>query len=620
MQKTILAVALASAFSMGAACAPDTNVTILQGQGTDPLLEGKYQLGGDYTLDGKTESIAYKVNIDLNGHNLTITTDGSVENGAGTQSGNYAFQNLTIHGKGNLALTVTGQDQMAFGVDSGSSLKADNIALTSKDGFCIWSEDNGTKLDIATNDPTKGVIDISARNDAAIYVYGTGTEINITDFAVLNVTTTSDRNHGNAINQNGGTLNIQGGKVYLSSDKRTAFVSQVANSAHTSKTTFNVSELHVDANINLPDDESGIERKTGAFTMSAGNVTVNADVFTVKVTESETNKKKDISALNIFDGQAESSDSDPVLTVNTKKTAITGDVVAKAGTSTIKSKTLQVTGDVTVKQEASMPLTFSGKDSFLTGQASIEKSTARDGDNTLAFKENAVWTVKGESSVDALVVENATVDISATDKDVTAASLTGKNGTIVMDAAGKNTLTATTNTVKELKAVASKTADDVTAEEAAKMLDRITAEGATTLSLNRILSNDIRKRMGDVRSAEGTTGAWARWDGGRLSGGAVENDFNTIQVGVDTLVPNQNFRVGFAGSYTNGDADFTRGSAELDAWSLSAYGLWYGDNGLFADVIARVAKAETDITADGAAKKGTLENYAYSLSAKQPRH
>lgn len=42
MQKTILAVALASAFSMGAACAADTNVTILQGQGTQPLLNGQY--------------------------------------------------------------------------------------------------------------------------------------------------------------------------------------------------------------------------------------------------------------------------------------------------------------------------------------------------------------------------------------------------------------------------------------------------------------------------------------------------------------------------------------------------------------------------------------------------
>ena len=332
-------------------------------------------------------------------------------------------------------------------------------------------------------------------------------------------------------------------------------MSQAANAEHPSKTTFNVSELHVDANINLPEDESGIERKTGAFTVSAGDVTVNADVFTVKVTESETNKKKDISALNIYDGQSASSDSDPVLTVNTKKTAITGDVVAKAGTSTIKSETLQVTGDLTIQKKASMPITFSGKDSFLTGQANIEKSTADKGNNTLTFKENAVWTVKGESSVDALVVETATVDISATDKNVTVASLTGKNGTIVMDAAGENRLTATTNTVKELKAVASKTADYVTTEEAAKMLDRINAKGATitgevkegdyngsiivdqqgntvtktntlmqdvltlngatTLSLNRILSNDIRKRMGDVRSAEGTTGAWARWDASR---------------------------------------------------------------------------------------------------------
>lgn len=68
MQKTILAVALASAFSMGTACSADTNVKTLQGQGIDPLLEGKYQLGGDYTLDGMTESIAYKANIDLNGH------------------------------------------------------------------------------------------------------------------------------------------------------------------------------------------------------------------------------------------------------------------------------------------------------------------------------------------------------------------------------------------------------------------------------------------------------------------------------------------------------------------------------------------------------------------------
>ena len=639
MQKTILAVALASAFSMGAACAADTNVTILQGQGTQPLLNGQYQLGGDYTING-TESVIVKMaNIDLNGHNLTIDTNYT----SATPDYQSAFQNVTMQGKGNLTLKHSGNN-VVFSTGT-SSLKADNVTLSSAQNYCLWLEST-SKMKIATNEAA-GVINISSKDQTAIYMTGSQTSLDITDFAELHISTTSEVDNGSAINNNGGTLNIKGGKVFLSADKRTAFNSMTPdkNSFPTSKTTFEVDELHVSANIDQ--GEGAGDRKVAAFAVGAGTVDVKANVFTIDVTESESNKA-DVIGLDVYAAEADAAA--PIFNVETKKTAITGDVVAKAGTSTIKSETLQVTGDVTVKQEASMPLTFSGKDSFLTGQANIEKSTARDGDNTLAFKENAVWTVKGESSVDALVVENATVDISATDKDVTAASLTGKNGTIVLDAAGKNTLTATTNTVKELKAVASKTADYVTTEEAAKMLDRINAKGATitgevkegdyngsiivdqqgntvtktntlmqdvltlngatTLSLNRILSNDIRKRMGDVRSAEGTTGAWARWDGGRLSGGAVENDFNTIQVGVDTLVPNQNFRVGFAGSYTNGDADFTRGSAEMDAWSLSAYGLWYGDNGMFADVIARVAKAETDVTADGAAKKGTLENYA----------
>ena len=534
MQKTILAVALASAFSMGAACAADTNVTILQGQGAQPLLNGQYQLGGDYTING-TESVIVKMaNIDLNGHNLTIDTNYT----SATPDYQSAFQNVTMQGKGNLTLKHSGNN-VVFSTGT-SSLKADNVTLSSAQNYCLWLEST-SKMKIATNEAA-GVINISSKDQTAIYMTGSQTSLDITDFAELHISTTSEVDNGSAINNNGGTLNIKGGKVFLSANKRTAFNSMTPdkNSFPTSKTTFEVDELHVSANIDQ--GEGAGDRKVAAFAVGAGTVDVKANVFTIDVTESESNKA-DVIGLDVYAAEADAAA--PIFNVETKKTAITGDVVAKAGTSTIKSETLQVTGDVTVKQEASMPLTFSGKDSFLTGQANIEKSTARDGDNTLAFKENAVWTVKGESSVDALVVENATVDISATDKNVTVASLTGKNGTIVMDAAGENRLTATTNTVKELKAVASKTADYVTTEEAAKMLDRINAKGATitgevkegdyngsiivdqqgntvtktntlmqdvltlngatTLSLNRILSNDIRKRMGDVRSAEGTT-------------------------------------------------------------------------------------------------------------------
>ena len=53
----------------------------------------------------------------------------------------------------------------------------------------------------------------------------------------------------------------------------------------------------------------------------------------------------------------------------------------------------------------------------------------------------------------------------------------------------------------------------------------------------------------------------------------------------------------------------------MDAFSVAAYGTWLADNGMFADVIARVAKADADMTVDGV-YKGKLENMAYSLSGE----
>lgn len=148
------------------------------------------------------------------------------------------------------------------------------------------------------------------------------------------------------------------------------------------------------------------------------------------------------------------------------------------------------------------------------------------------------------------------------------------------------------------------------------MRDSLDLTSASVLSINRILMNDVRKRLGDLRSAEGTDGVWARYDGGKLSGDhGLENDFHTIQFGYDTALGAGYPRIGFAGSYTMGDAEYTRGDADMDAYSLAAYSTWMADNGMFADVIARVAKVDTDMTVDGT-KKGSLDNFAASLSGE----
>ena len=139
---------------------------------------------------------------------------------------------------------------------------------------------------------------------------------------------------------------------------------------------------------------------------------------------------------------------------------------------------------------------------------------------------------------------------------------------------------------------------------------------AAPLAINRILMNDVRKRLGDIRSAEGKSGAWVRYDGGRLSGSnGLENDFHTIQVGVDTQPTNDPVRFGVAFSYTNSDTDYARGSADMDAYTLAGYGLWLGENGQFVDVIARMASTKTDMTVDGE-KAGKMDNIALSLSGE----
>lgn len=139
---------------------------------------------------------------------------------------------------------------------------------------------------------------------------------------------------------------------------------------------------------------------------------------------------------------------------------------------------------------------------------------------------------------------------------------------------------------------------------------------AAPLAINRILMNDVRKRLGDVRSTPYASGAWVRYDGGRLSGNhGLENDFNTVQLGFDTTIGSSGTRLGAAFSYTDGDADYSRGSAEMNAYALSGYALWSADNGLFVDTVARIGKVDTDLVVD-AGKKGSVDNVAASLSVE----
>lgn len=147
-----------------------------------------------------------------------------------------------------------------------------------------------------------------------------------------------------------------------------------------------------------------------------------------------------------------------------------------------------------------------------------------------------------------------------------------------------------------------------------KSLDVTNLVGMLPRFTTRIEMNDLRKRMGDLRTTNGTYGAWARYDGGKLNGQGLSNDFNKIQVGLDTTALSNDVYLGLAFSYTQGDVDGTASTADTDTYSLAGYGVWLGENGQFIDVIARVAKIKTDFTTS--AYNADLDQKALSLSSE----
>lgn len=104
---------------------------------------------------------------------------------------------------------------------------------------------------------------------------------------------------------------------------------------------------------------------------------------------------------------------------------------------------------------------------------------------------------------------------------------------------------------------------------------------------------NLSDRMGTLRTMPQAAGAWARYNNGRLDGHGLEYDYNTIEVGFDAPVSN-NFLVGVSFDYTIGDTDLNAGSADNDIYTLGLYGTYYGDNGGFVDLMAKIGRIDNE--------------------------
>lgn len=156
-------------------------------------------------------------------------------------------------------------------------------------------------------------------------------------------------------------------------------------------------------------------------------------------------------------------------------------------------------------------------------------------------------------------------------------------------------------------------------QEVNQKLDGYSSIAALSAVQWRHENDTLLKRMGELRDADGTVGAWARIYGSEQEYGAqsVNAKNTTVQVGADYDV-GAGWKVGGAFSYTDGSSTFDMGESDSDMYGVSVYGTWLADNGQFVDLIAKYSRLSNEFTSG--TMKGDFDNNAFSVAAEYGWH
>ncbi len=143
----------------------------------------------------------------------------------------------------------------------------------------------------------------------------------------------------------------------------------------------------------------------------------------------------------------------------------------------------------------------------------------------------------------------------------------------------------------------------------------VTENNALNLITWRAEMNDMNKRMGELRNANGEHGVWVRMVRGEDEYESINHQYNQYQLGYDEkLSVAPSWTVGVALSYTEGDSTYSTGSAENKHKGLSIYGSKLNEDGTFVDLIAKYARLENDFKNTWGT--GDYSTNGYSVSAE----
>ena len=326
--------------------------------------------------------------------------------------------------------------------------------------------------------------------------------------------------------------------------------------------------------------------------------------------------------------------------------------------------TLDVQGSNTSASIAAHTVTIT------SGADDVNAVKLQDG-SQLSFDGAQVNIQRGSVNAEGgtLTLKNSDVSLAENSK-FTAKTLKGENASIVFNSMDPGTVSVSDNQVKGLRVLASgalndrygsaqalsealaealekgvvsvKGEDEVLGAQAGTVSNGFTVNSDGTLAevenpaLNAVSNfnamtyvqwrnenNSLSQRLGDIRDNLGRAGAWARVYGYKSDvsdGVSLELKSNAVQVGADATVGG-NWIVGAAFSYTDSEGAFSNGSGEADMYSLAAYASGMFSCGGYVDVVGRIGRISTDVTASTLSQSGgvfssSYDNTALSLSVE----
>lgn len=141
---------------------------------------------------------------------------------------------------------------------------------------------------------------------------------------------------------------------------------------------------------------------------------------------------------------------------------------------------------------------------------------------------------------------------------------------------------------------------------------------ASSVMQMRADTNDLQRRLGDVRMNVDNQGVWGKYIGGKskiTDSAYVNQTYNMAQVGYDTK--RGNWIVGGAFLYGTNNSDYALGSGSGKTVGLAIYGAKQFNDGRYLDIIAKGNRLKNDFIVHnslGTALSGDYRNTGASLS------